>query len=262
MKRILIEVAYDGTGYCGWQIQPNGLTVEAVLNQTLSDFLKEDIRIIGASRTDSGVHAMGNIAVFDTDTTIPPDRICYAVNPFLPEDIRIISSGEVEKDFHPRKVRSEKTYEYHIQNTPIPYPTISRYAHCITPVLDVEAMQQAGEYLVGTHDFKSFCASGSQAVTTVRTVTGLKIYTKEIGKGREIIIEIKGEGFLYNMVRIISGTLIKAGLGIYPPEHVAEILKAENRKAAGETMPAKGLVLKKIELLHRGEEENVSAKTP
>ena len=255
MKRIKITVAYDGTRYCGWQIQPRDLTVEQVLNENLSSFLKEEIRVIGASRTDSGVHALGNVAVFDTASSIPPERLSYALNTVLPEDIRIMDSREVSMDFHPRYCDSQKTYQYHIQNRRFPLPTKSRYAHLVTAPLDVGAMDRAGSYLVGTHDFTSFCASGTQVKSMIRTVTGLQVHgTPEpagvsglaCSIGQDVVIEVRGTGFLYNMVRIIAGTLIRVGLGVYPPEHVGEILEARNRQAAGETAPAKGLFLKEI----------------
>ena len=161
----------------------------------------------------------------------------------------------MEGDFHPRYCDSQKTYQYHIQNRRFPDPTKTRYAHLVTAPLDVAAMDQAGIYLVGTHDFTSFCASGTQAKSMVRTVTGLKVsgtvepvrvHELSWGIGQDIIIEVRGTGFLYNMVRIIAGTLIRVGLGVYPPEHVKEILEARNRYAAGETAPAKGLFLKEI----------------
>ncbi len=255
MKRIKLTVAYDGTRYCGWQIQPRDLTVEEVLNEKLSQLLKEEVRVTGASRTDAGVHALGNVAVFDTDSTIPPERMCYAVNTVLPDDIRIMDSREVAGDFHPRYCDSVKTYQYHIQNRRFPDPTKSRYAHHVTAPLNVAAMGQAGALLTGTHDFSSFCASGTQVKSMVRTVTDLKVWGSfdpvcisdlPAGPGQDIVIEIRGTGFLYNMVRIIAGTLIKVGLGVYPPDHVREILEARNRQAAGETAPARGLFLKEI----------------
>ena len=183
MKRFKLVVAYDGTNYCGWQIQPNGITVEEVLNKTLSRFLKEEIHIIGASRTDSGVHSFGNVAVFDSETTIPPEKLCFALNPQLPEDIRIVSSEQVPGDFHPRYCDTRKTYEYHIQNGKIPLPTERLYSHLVIFPLDVEAMQEAGQYLVGTHDFKSFCAAKTQVQTTVRTVTGIEVETHSLSEG-------------------------------------------------------------------------------
>lgn len=248
MKRIKLEVAYDGTNYSGWQLQPGQSTIEGVLNQTLTTVLKEDILVIGASRTDAGVHAYGNVAVFDTDSPIPPDRIIYAVNPYLPEDIRIISSCQVGDDFHPRYCDTIKTYEYHIQTGSVRLPTGRLYAHWIPREPDIAAMNQAGRYLEGTHDFKSFCAAGAQVKTTVRTVRSVKVTRKELMTGSsEIVITVTGEGFLYNMVRIIAGTLLKAGFHAWPPEYMEEILEGRDRSLAGETAPARGLFLKKIE---------------
>ncbi|MDO4977743.1 MAG: tRNA pseudouridine(38-40) synthase TruA [Eubacteriales bacterium] len=245
MKRYRLRVAYDGSNYHGWQEQNNGITIEQVLNETLSKVLKEEITVIGASRTDAGVHAYGNVAVFDSETRIPAEKICYAVNPFLPADIRIMKSEEVEDDFHPRFVDSRKTYEYHIHNSRIPFPTNRLYSHQVIVPLDVEAMQEAGKYMVGTHDFKCFCAAKAQVKTTVRTVNDVRVRKN----GDEIIVEVQGEGFLYNMVRIITGTLIKVGLHAYPPEHVKEIIASKDRAQAGETVPAKGLFLQQIEYL-------------
>ena len=239
MKRFKLVVAYDGTNYCGWQIQPNGITVEEVLNKTLSRFLKEEIHIIGASRTDSGVHSFGNVAVFDSETTIPPEKLCFALNPQLPEDIRIVSSEQVPGDFHPRYCDTRKTYEYHIQNGKIPLPTERLYSHLVIFPLDVEAMQEAGQYLVGTHDFKSFCAVNAQSKTSVRT-----IYACTVTKEADIItIRVTGNGFLYNMVRIIAGTLIKVGAGEFAPQEMQTILGACDRSVAGPTAPAHGLTM-------------------
>lgn len=248
MKRIKIEVAYNGCNYCGWQIQPDKATVEGTLNRVLSEVLKEDIKVAGASRTDAGVHALGNVAVFDTATPIPAERIFLAVNPFLPEDIKIIRSGEVADDFHPRYRDSLKTYEYHIQTGPAPLPVYAGHCCFVPGKLDLAAMREAGQYLVGRHDFKSFCAAGAQVKTTVRTITGLFVEGREILPGfDEIVITVTGEGFLYNMVRIIAGTLLKAGFHVWPPEYMKEIIEGQDRRLAGETVAAKGLVLKKIE---------------
>lgn len=239
MKRVRLVIAYDGTNYCGWQIQINGLTVEEVLNKALSDLLGENIAVIGASRTDSGVHALGNVAVFDTDTRIPAEKISFALNQRLPDDIRIQKSEEVSPEFHPRFCDSVKTYEYKILNTKFPNPMLRLYAHFVYMPLDVEKMKEAAAYIVGEHDFASFCSAGSQVKTTIR-----KIYTLDISKEGDIIcIRISGNGFLYNMVRIIVGTLLKVGLKVYPPEHVEEILLLKDRYAAGPKAPAKGLTL-------------------
>ena len=243
MKRIKLTVAYDGTNYCGWQVQPNGITIEEVLNRAIQKLTGENILVIGASRTDSGVHALGNVAVFDTETTIPPEKLAMALNQRLPDDIVIVKSEEVPADFHPRDCDCSKTYEYHIINTRIPDPTRRLTNYFVSYELSIEKMRQAAAYLVGEHDFVSFCNVRTDVENTVRTITGLEILTK----GDEITIRITGNGFLYNMVRIIVGTLIRVGRGFYEPEKVKEILEAKDRKAAGVTAPAQGLVLVKID---------------
>lgn len=243
MKRVMLEIAYDGTNYCGWQIQPNGITVEEVINRALSELLKEQVLVIGASRTDSGVHALGNVAVFDTNTKIPGEKISFALNQRLPKDIVIQKSREVPLDFHPRYCNSKKTYIYRILNSRFPIPTERLYSYFIYYPLNVDAMKKAAGYLVGEHDFKSFCSNRTQVVDTVRTVYDINV---EKNKGT-IDITISGNGFLYNMVRIMVGTFVKVGLGIYPPEHVQEILDKKDRMAAGPKAPAEGLTLKCIE---------------
>lgn len=242
-KRIMLTVAYDGTRYCGWQIQPNGITIEGVLNEKLTELLKEPVSVIGASRTDSGVHALCNAAVFDTTSPIPADKMSYALNQRLPEDIRIVASKEVPADFHPRHCASRKTYEYHIVNAPFPNPMKRLYCHFTYVPCDVKAMQQAAEHLVGEHDFKSFCTVGAQVESTVRTITDLCVLQQE----DEIIIRVTGTGFLYNMVRIIAGTLLDVGFGRRKPEEIPGILAAKDRQAAGPTAPANGLRLVKYD---------------
>lgn len=245
MIRVKLVVAYDGTNYCGWQIQDNGITIEEVLNRELSSLLREDIKVIGASRTDSGVHALGNVAVFDTETRIPAEKISFALNQRLPEDIRIQSSCQVADDFHPRFCDTIKTYEYRIWNTRFPNPIVRLYSKFVYYNLDMEKMQKAADYLVGEHDFKSFCSTRTQVENTVRTVTEIT-FRKE---GNMIIMKICGTGFLYNMVRIIMGTILKCGMGMYEPEHVKEILDACDRAKAGPKAEACGLTLVGIEYL-------------
>ncbi|MDO4296259.1 MAG: tRNA pseudouridine(38-40) synthase TruA [bacterium] len=244
MKRVKLTVAYDGTAYCGWQLQPNGVTIEEVLNRCLFELLSEPIQVIGASRTDSGVHALGNVAVFDTESRIPAEKICFALNQRLPEDIRIQKSEEVPLDFHPRKQNCIKTYEYRILNRKMEVPTQRLYAQfCYFP-LDEKKMQEAANYLLGEHDFQSFCSARHQAEDTVRT-----LYSLTVQRDAEdcIHIKISGNGFLYNMVRIIAGTLMKVGMGVYAPEHVKEILEARDRQKAGPKAAAKGLTLLGLE---------------
>lgn len=253
MKRIRLIVAYDGTNYCGWQVQPNGITIEEVINLALSKLLGVPIRIIGASRTDSGVHAQGNVAVFDTDTRIPPERISYALNQRLPKDIVIVKSEEVPLDWHPRYCNCVKTYEYYIFNGKVLDP-MRRHTTCfVSYPLNIEDMRLAAEYLLGEHDFASFCNIRTNVEDTVRTIYGLEILEQDshgmqdAWDGREITIRIRGNGFLYNMVRIIVGTLLRVGRGFYTPEQVKDILEAKNRQAAGVTAPPQGLVLVGIE---------------
>ncbi len=242
MRRIKLTVAYDGTAYAGWQLQPGQPTVEAKLNRALSAITGEEIKVIGASRTDAGVHALGNVAVFDTDCSIPAEKICFAVNSRLPEDIRVQSSCEVPMDFHPRKVNSRKSYEYKILNRRIALPRERLYSHHVYQALNIEDMQAAATYLVGEHNFKSFCSVHTQVLDTVRTIYELQV----LQQGAIITVSITGSGFLYNMVRIITGTLLEVGHGAYPPEKVIEMLDGCNRSLAGPTAPAKGLTLVEI----------------
>lgn len=241
--RVKMIVAYDGTNYKGWQVQPNGITIEEVLNKNLSELLGEEIVVTGASRTDSGVHSLGNVAIFDTNTRMPAEKISFALNQRLPEDIVVQGSSEVEEDWHPRYQNSRKTYEYRILNRTFRMPTRRLDTYFYHYPLDVQKMKQAATYLVGEHDFKSFCSVGAQVKSTVRT-----IYACDVVKEGDIItIRVTGNGFLYNMVRIIAGTLIRIGGGDMPPEQIKDILEALDRDVAGPTAPAHGLTMMGIE---------------
>lgn len=242
MRRILLRIAYDGTNYHGFQVQPNAETIEGVLNRELSRILKEDITVIGASRTDAGVHALGNVAVFDTNAKIPGEKVAYALNVSLPEDIKIQESMEVAADFHPRYQETIKTYEYKIYNAKFPSPQHRLYEHFTYYKMDIERMQAAANYLIGEHDFKSFCSIHAEVENTVRTIYDIKVERLE----DVITIRIMGNGFLYNMVRIIAGTLMDAGQAFWKPEYMKEILEAKERSRAGNTAPAKGLTLVNI----------------
>lgn len=284
----MLTVAFDGTDYAGWQIQPNKETVEGVLNRELSRLLNEEIKVIGASRTDSGVHAEGAICVFDTESRIPGEKFSYAINQTLPYDIRVRKSEEVDINFHPRRVNSRKTYRYRIRHDEFPNPIDSRYSHHVYTRLDLQAMEKACEYIKGKHDFKAFCSAHTDVETTVRTVYDVHIdvtpdkkllqmsglmksrgvensltksrgvesdSTKSENTGRlgassgvrirpeTIDIYVTGNGFLYNMVRIIAGTLIDVGQGKIKPEDIPAILESCDREKAGPTAPAKGLTL-------------------
>lgn len=243
MKRLKLTVAYDGTDYCGWQIQKNGVTVEEVLNRALSRLTGEKITVIGASRTDAGVHARGNVAVFDTDTRIPAERIAYAVNALLPEDVVVVRSEEVPAGWHPRKCVSVKTYEYRILNREFPDPVRRRDTYFVSFPLDLDRMRQAAGYLKGTHDFKSFCSAQTSVEDTVRT-----IYSLDVEKAGDLFtVRVRGNGFLYNMVRIIAGTLAGVGRGYFEPEEVERMLEEKDRTKAGVTAPPQGLTLVGIE---------------
>ncbi len=247
--RVKLVVAYDGTNYCGWQIQPNGITIEEMLNKHLSELLGEHIVVTGASRTDAGVHSLGNVAVFDTNTRMPAEKISFALNQRLPEDIVVQNSCQVPEDFHPRFSKSVKTYEYRILNRKFRLPLERNTSYFYHYPLDVEKMQQAAACLVGEHDFSSFSSVHAQTNTFVRT-----IYSLNVKKEGDIIsIRITGNGFLYNMVRIIAGTLIQVGAGIIAPEKVQEILEGKDRELAGPTAPAHGLTMIGIDYI---QEEN------
>ena len=271
--RVLMRVAYDGTEYSGWQKQDNAVTIEGVLTEALRELLGEDVSLIGASRTDAGVHSLGNVCVFDTQTRIPPEKICYAVNNSLPEDIRVIESCEVKADFHPRHCDSEKTYEYKIWNDKFPNPVLRRVSHFTYRKLDVEAMRKVAAKLVGEHDFGAFCSAGSQVETTVRTIYSIDIIEEKLPDymvdgckyiksdcmnaalssddgyiyGKMIRIRVTGSGFLYNMVRIIAGTLLDIGTGLMDISDIDKCLETCDRATAGNTAPACGLTMIGIE---------------
>lgn len=239
IRRIMLTVAYDGTNYSGWQYQPEKATIEGVLNAELSRLLGEDIKVIGASRTDAGVHAEGAIAVFDTSSRIPGEKFSYAINQSLPDDIVVRKSEEVANDFHPRRVDCRKTYRYSIWNDTFPLPTNSRYTYWVYTDLDTKAMQQAAGYFIGEHDFASFCSAAADVSSTVRTIYDMKVESTL----HRIDIYVTGSGFLYNMVRIIAGTLIEVGEGKILPGDIPGIIGSLDRSKAGKTAPAKGLTL-------------------
>lgn len=242
-KRILLRVAYDGTDFHGWQVQPNARSVEGELNKAIQEITGEEISVIGASRTDAGVHGMGNVAVFDTLSPIPADKFMYALNTKLPEDVSVVESCEVAADFHPRHCDSIKTYEYRFYVSEVNNPLKRRNAYRIQNRPDIKLMNEAAAYLVGEHDFKSFCSVHTSAETTVR-----KLYSAAVREdGDDIVIRVSGAGFLYNMVRIIAGTLLDVGNKKYDPGHIKDILEGSDRTLAGPTLEPQGLTLISIE---------------
>lgn len=243
--RILMTIAYDGTNFSGWQKQklPEVRTVEGELEKALRKLFRDPVlECIGASRTDAGAHALGQRAVVDVETTIPAEKIPLAVRAFLPEDIAVTKAEEVPPEFHPRFDCVKKTYEYRFWNAPAKNPKERLYsAHQAKP-LDVEQMNRAASAFIGRHDFAAFCAAGSSVSSTVRTIFDCHAERE----GDVVKIFVTGDGFLYNMVRIIAGTLMAVGLGKLLPETLPGIIEGGDRRQAGQTAEPQGLTLLEI----------------
>lgn len=239
MKNIKLVIEYDGSQYFGWQKQKNSRSIQGTLEQVLSEVLKEDIEVIGCSRTDAGVHAKAYVLNFKSETKIPAEKIKYALNNKLPRDIVVLDSREVSEDFHARYSSTGKTYVYTILNREMPSAIERNYVYHHPYNLNINAMKEACKFFIGTHDFSAFKNTGSSVQTSIRTITKLEIDNKE----DRIKIYISADGFLYNMVRIIVGTLILVGEGKLKPEEIDKIIKSKDRKKAGKTAPAQGLCL-------------------
>ncbi len=242
MRNIKLTIAYDGTNYFGFQKQPGtGLpTIQETLEKILSGQVERDVKIIGASRTDAGVHAQGQVINFDANGwNIPIGKIPLALNGLLPKDIVVKSADDVSVDFHARFCAKGKKYCYKIHNSWLPDPFLRRYSMFEPRSLDLEAVREAASYLEGTHDFSAFQAEGSPVKSAVRTLHRIKIQSK----GSLIYLFFIGDGFLYNMIRILTGTLLDIGLHKYPPVQVMKILESGLRTNAGPTVPPWGLSL-------------------
>lgn len=245
MKRILLTVAYDGTNYFGWQKQKEESipTAEGVLLEACRKlFRDENINLIGASRTDRGVHALGQRAVLDVETSIPAEKIPLAIRAHLPMDMEVLQAEEVSLAFHPRYDCVKKTYQYKIWNVAYKNPLVRNFSEWIYAELDILNMEKAAKHFIGTHDFCAFCASGSSVTSTMRTIFDCGVQKK----GGFVEITVTGDGFLYNMVRIIAGTLIWVGLSKIAPEDISAIILGKNRQKAGPTAGPQGLTLLKI----------------
>ena len=241
---ILLTIAYDGTNYCGWQMQKNGLSVHGALEIALQKIFNCNFSMLGASRTDAGVHALGQQAhlMLEGTNPIPLDKLPLAVNSVLPPDIRIMAAKQVSDSFHPINDAKSKTYSYRIYNDRYQNPLMRQYSAFVPTTLDMEKMAQAAGFFIGEHDFAAFCASGSSVKSTIRT-----IYNLNVTKQNNIIeITVNGNGFLYNMVRIIAGTLTDVGCGKIIPDEIPYIIASADRVRAGKTMPPQGLTLVKI----------------
>jgi tRNA pseudouridine38-40 synthase len=242
VRNIKLVIAYEGTAYSGWQTQLNKATVQETIENAISTVMKQKIALTGSGRTDSGVHAYGQVANFKADTKIPEEKIKIALNANLPPDIRILDSVDVSPDFNSRFDALDKTYMYQIYNDSVANPFYSRYSCFVPQSLYIDKMEEALKLIVGTHDFKGFMASGSQSKTTERTVYDAKI----LKKGNLIKIYINGNGFLYNMVRIIAGTLIDIGKGLKDISCIEKALTDKDRTVLGQTAKPEGLFLLKV----------------
>jgi tRNA pseudouridine38-40 synthase len=242
MRNIKITIQYNGKNYCGWQKQNNSPGIQGTIEKAIFDITREEVKITGSGRTDAGVHALGQVANFKTNSQIPVDRIPNALNAKLPKDISIVKAEEVDEDFHSRYSAKKKTYRYQIYNSLYRSPIYADISYPVKYDLDIDKMKKEAKSLIGTYDFKGFMSSGSSVIDTVRT-----IYNIEVSKSEDlIIIEIEGNGFLYNMVRIIAGTLVDIGRGRIT-ENMSTIIKSKSRSMAGHTAPAHGLFLKKVD---------------
>ncbi len=243
--KILLTIAYDGTNYSGWQKQkdPSVRTVEGVVTEALRQLLRmPELECIGASRTDAGVHALGQRAMLEAETTIPVERIPLAIRSYLPEDIVVTKAEEVGEAFHPRYDCVKKTYEYRFWNAPTKNPKERLYSMYVAKPLELQKMQAAAKAVIGTHDFAAFCAAGAQVSSTVRTIFDCQVERQ----GDCVRILVTGDGFLYNMVRILAGTLLAVGQGRLAPKEVANILESRDRRKAGQTAEPQGLTLQEI----------------
>lgn len=242
MNNIKLTIEYDGTNYYGWQRQKDKISIQEAIESAIASITKENIEVIGSSRTDAGVHAKGFVANFKTSSSVPPNRFREALNTKLPDDIVIIKSEAVNDEFHARYNAKGKTYEYNLLNSEAPSALFRNYSYQPKYNLDVNAMKEAAKYFIGTHDFIAFRTQGSSVKGTIRTIFDLKVEEED----KIIKISVTGDGFLYNMVRIIVGTLIRVGRNKIPASSIIDIINKKDRALAGDCVPPNGLVLKEV----------------
>ena len=244
MRNIKLTIEYDGKDFNGWQKQPTKLNIQGTIEQAIKIVTGEEVDLMASGRTDAGVHAFGQVANFKTNSNIPIEKIPIALNSNLKKSIRIISAEEVDERFHSRLTCKRKTYRYVINNSEFSSAIYRNLETHISMKLDVEKMNKAAKYFEGEHDFKAFKASGTSSKSSVRTIYNATV--KEMPNNR-IYIELTGNGFLYNMVRIISGTLVEVGIGKLQPEDIQNIIESKKRENAGKTLPPQGLYLVSVE---------------
>ena len=244
MRNIKLTIEYDGKEYNGWQKQPNKLNIQGNIEKAIEAITSEEVDLMASGRTDAGVHALGQVANFKTNSKLPIEKFPVAINSKLKKSIRIINAEEVEEKFHSRLSCKQKTYRYIINNTYNGTAIYRNQEYHIPQKLNIENMQKAAKFFEGEHDFKAFKASGTSSKSSVRKIYEAKVYSDNNGR---IYIELTGNGFLYNMVRIIAGTLVEVGLGKIKPEEISDIIIQGKRENAGKTLPAHGLYLVKVE---------------
>ena len=242
MRNIKLTIEYDGKDFNGWQKQPNKLNIQGEIEKAIYNITKEKVDLIGSGRTDAGVHALGQIANFKTNSNISIEKLPLALNSQLKNSIIIKKAEVVDERFHSRYNAKQKTYRYIINNSKCGTAIYRNLEYCFPIELDVEKMKEATKYFEGEHDFKAFKSSGTSGKNSVRTI--YKAIVKK--EGERIIIELTGNGFLYNMVRIISGTLLEVGMGKIAPDEIENIIESKDRQKAGKTLPAHGLYLVKV----------------
>ena len=243
MRNIRLTIEYDGKDFNGWQKQPTKLNIQGEIERAIKDITGEDVDLIASGRTDAGVHALGQVANFKTNSNIPIEKFSIAINTKLKRSIRVLESQEVDDRFHSRYNCKKKTYRYVINNSENGTAIYRNLEYNFSQELNVEKMNEAAKYFLGEHDFKGFKASGTSSRSSIRIIYDAKVYREE----NKIFIELTGNGFLYNMVRIISGTLIEVGLGKIMPKDIEDIIKSGDRERAGKTLPPQGLYLVKVE---------------
>ena len=248
MRNIKLTIEYDGKDFNGWQKQPNKLNIQGEIERAIKDITGEEVDLIASGRTDAGVHALGQIANFKTNSNIPVEKIPIALNTKLKRSIRILSAEEVEERFHSRYNCKKKTYRYVINNSANGTAIYRNLEYNFSQKLNVDKMNEAVKYFIGEHDFKGFKASGTSSKSSVRTIYDANVYKN----GDRVNIELTGNGFLYNMVRIIAGTLIDVGIGKILPEQITDIINSKERTKAGKTLPPNGLYLVKVEYEQKG----------
>ena len=243
MRNIKLTIEYDGKEYNGWQKQPNKLNIQGEIERAIENITGEQVNLIGSGRTDAGVNAFGQVANFKIDSQFPIEKMATAINSQLKKSIRIKKAEEVSAEFHSRYNCHSKTYEYVIDNSEQGTAIYRNLTYHVSQKLNVEKMQKAIKYFIGEHDFSSFKSSGTSSKSSVRIIYDAQIIQKQ----EKIIIKLTGNGFMYNMVRIIAGTLVEVGLENIKPEEIKDILEAKNRQKSGKTLPPQGLFLMDVE---------------